>query len=87
MTPDALLRPHPRETLRWLRRRLGLSQLHLADVLDVSHTTVSRWETQHHARSPRHRAQLAARLAPHLATPAEQAVARSLGRGEAAGGA
>jgi hypothetical protein len=36
MTPDELLRLYPRETLRWLRGWLGLSQMALADELDTN---------------------------------------------------
>ena len=82
MTPDELLRLYPRETLRWLRRRLGLSQLAFALHLEVSSTTLGRWEARRHGISDAHRAQLAALLAPHLATPEGAAFARSLGRGE-----
>jgi len=70
MTPDELLRRYPRETLRWLRRRLGLSQLGLALELELGSSTVSAWEAHHQGISPQHRAALAALLAPHLATAA-----------------
>lgn len=68
MTPDALLQRHQRETLRWLRGRLGLSQLAFAALLAVDLTTVSRWESRHHAISDEHRGRIAALLAPHLTT-------------------
>ena len=83
MTPDELLRLYPRETLRWLRRRLGLSQVALALDLGVSTAAVGWWESRRQGISPTHRARLAALLAPHLATPEGAAFARSLGRGEA----
>jgi transcriptional regulator with XRE-family HTH domain len=83
MTPDELLRLYPRETLRWLRRRLGLSQLRFALDLGVSPTTLGSWEARRHGLSDAQRARLAALLAPHLATPEGEAFARSLGRGEA----
>ena len=83
MTPDELLRRYPRETLRWLRRRLGLSQLSLAPHLGVNPKTLANWEARRHGIADKPRAQLAALLAPHLATPAGEAFARSLGRGAA----
>ena len=82
MTPDELLRRYPRETLRWLRRRLGLSQLAFAQHIGAATETVAAWEARRHGLSDDHRAQLAALLAPHLATPEGAAFARSLGRGE-----
>ena len=81
MTPDELLRLYPRETLRWLRRRLGLSQFAFALEIGVGATTLGNWEARRHGLSDAHRAQLAALLAPHLATPEGEAFARSLGRG------
>ena len=81
MMPEELLRVYPRETLGWLRGWLGLSQQYLADILNVVPTAVSRWETGHHAIAPQHRAQLAALLAPHLATPEGAAFTQSLRRG------
>ena len=83
MTPDELLRRYPRETLRWLRGRLGLSQMRFAVRLHVGISTVAAWEGQHRSISADDRARLAALLAPHLATPEGEAFARSLGRGEA----
>jgi DNA-binding XRE family transcriptional regulator len=83
MTPDELLRLYPRETLRWLRRRLELSQEAFAELADARTDTVGAWESRRHGIGPRHRARLAALLAPHLATPEGEAFARSLGRGEA----
>ena len=80
MTPDDLLRRYPRETLRWLRRRLGLRQQALAKYLGTVTETVAAWEARV-AISPLHRARLAALLAPHLATPEGEAFVRSLGRG------
>ena len=47
MDPEELLRLYPRETLRWLRRRLGLSQRGLARALGVSAGAVQRWEARH----------------------------------------
>ena len=81
MTPDELLRLYPRETLCWLRRRLGLSQQAFAERIDVRPDTVGAWESRRHGIGPDHRARLAALLAPHLATPEGEAFARSLGRG------
>jgi transcriptional regulator with XRE-family HTH domain len=81
MTPEELLRLYPRETLRWLRGRLGRSQLQFALDLGVGPTTIGGWEARRHAISDAHRAWLATLLAPHLATPEGQAFARSLGRG------
>ena len=86
MTPDELLRRYPRETLRWLRGRLGLRQWDLAIHLGTTGKTVGRWESRTYAISPAYRARLVVLLAPHLATPEGEAFARSLGRGEAAEG-
>ena len=80
MTPDELLRRYPRETLRWLRRRLQLSQLDFALQVGVSPRAVGSWESRRYGLSDEHRAQLAALLAPHLATPEGAAFARSPGR-------
>jgi transcriptional regulator with XRE-family HTH domain len=84
MTPDELLQRHPRETLRWLRGRLGLSQEVLAERVGTDLKTVSVWERQRRAISPRKRARLAALLAPSLATPEGEAFVRSLGHGDEA---
>jgi DNA-binding transcriptional regulator YiaG len=86
VTPDELLRLYPRETLRWLRRRLKLSQLDFALDHGIESSTLSAWESRRYSISPPHRARLAALLAPHLATPEGEDFARSLGRGEAAEG-
>ena|SRR5690349_12725215 len=83
MMPEELLRRYPRETLRWLRGRLGLSQLDLAIQLGTTGKTVGRWEARTYAISPAYRTRLVERLAPQLATPEGAAFARSLGRGEA----
>jgi DNA-binding transcriptional regulator YiaG len=85
MTPDELLRLYPRETVRWLRRRLGLSQLALADRLGANFNTVPNWESRRHAPSTAYREQLAALLAPHMATSEGEAFVRSLGRDGACG--
>jgi hypothetical protein len=81
MTPDELLRLYPRETLRWLRRQLELTQLALGLLVGTGGRQVARWEARHVGISPRYRARLAALLAPHLATPEGAAFARSLTRG------
>ena len=86
MTPEELLRLYPRETLRWLRGRLGLSQLAFAVSLRVSVSALGSWEERRVAISPRYRARLAALLAPYLATPAGEAFARSLTAGDAGAG-
>ena len=86
MTPEDLLRLYPRETLRWLRRRLGMGQPDLARYLGADTETVAAWEARGAALAPLHRARLATLLAPHLGTPAGAAFARSLGRGEDAEG-
>ncbi len=83
MTPDELLRRYPRETLRWLRGRLSVSQPGLATRVGVTPQTVAVWEARRKALAPHNRARLAALLAPHLATPEGEAFAGSLGRGEA----
>ena len=86
MTPDELLRHHPRETLRWLRGRLGLSQMAFAERIAVSPQTLGAWEARLRTMGSASRARLAELLAPHLATPEGAAFARSLGRGEGEGG-
>ena len=83
MSPDELLRRYPRTTLRWLRGRLGLSQLSLAVLLNAAPTTVAGWEAGRHAISPARRLQLAAFLAPHLATDEGADFVRSLGATDA----
>jgi transcriptional regulator with XRE-family HTH domain len=82
MTPDELLRRYPRETLRWLRGRLGVSQLDLALDLGTDVGSVSRWETGRSAIGPTNRRRLAALLAPQLATEAGAAFLTSLGEEE-----
>ncbi len=49
MTPEELLRRYPRETLRWLRRRLGRSQLQFALETNLARTLLThvcryRWQ-------------------------------------------
>ena len=83
MTPDELLRLYPRETLRWLRRRLGMSQRASAYHVGVSPAALGHWEVRRNGIAPQYRERLVALLAPHLATAEGQAFARSLGRGEA----
>jgi DNA-binding transcriptional regulator YiaG len=83
MTPDELLRLYPRETLRWLRRRLKLTQEAFAERAEVTTQAVVKWESRRHGISPAYRARLVALLAPHLATLEGESFARSLGRGEA----
>ena len=85
MTPEELLPRHPRETLRWLRRRLGLPQRGLVVRLGASRSAVEGWEAGRQAISAAYRARLAALLAPHLATPEGEGFARSLGRDREAG--
>ncbi len=82
MTPDDLLRLYPRETLRWLRRRLALGQIDPALRLGVSTAAVGWWESGRRGITPAHQAQIIALLAPHLTTPEGEAFVRSLGRGE-----
>ena len=84
MMADELLRLHPRETLRWLRRRLGRSQLDLALEIGVGPTTLGSWEARRHGISDVPRAQLLALLAPQLATAEGVAFVRSLGHGDEA---
>ena len=85
MTPEELLRLYPRETLRWLRRRLSTSQPDLAARVGVAPQTVAAWEARRYGIAPHNRARLAAMLAPRLATPEGEAFARSLGREDADG--
>jgi hypothetical protein len=82
MTADELLRRYPRETLRWLRRRLGLTQLALSLELDAYDGAVGHWESRKQGISPAYRTRLAALLAPHLAMPEGQAFAPALGEEE-----
>jgi hypothetical protein len=86
VTPDALLRSHPRATLGWLRGRLGLSQEAFAARLGTSWETMAGWERLGRAIAPHHHRRLVALLATHLATPEGEAFVRAIGRGEAAGG-
>ena len=83
MTPDELLWWHPRETVRWLRGQLSVSQPGLAARVGVRPHAVSTWETRHKAIGPASRERLAALLAPYLATPEGEAFAQSLRRDEA----
>jgi hypothetical protein len=85
MTPEELLRRYPRETLRWLRRRLGMGWPDLTQYLRTTLGTVAAREARGAGIAPLRRAHLAALLAPHLATPEGAAFARSLGRGEGGG--
>jgi len=86
MTPDELLRVYPRETLRWLRGRLGLSQEAFAAQVGVDPTTAARWEAGHAPiRRRGTRARLAALLAPHVATDEGAAFVQALERGAAPG--
>ena len=82
MTPEELLRRYPRETLRWLRGRLGLSQRAFAYHVGVSPAALGHWEIGRNGIAPQYRARLVTLLAPHLATPEGEAFAQSLGRGE-----
>ena len=79
MTADELLQRYPRETLRWLRGRLGLSQLALARQLGADITSVNGWEAGRHRISRAHRVRLVPLLAPELATEAGRAWLRTLG--------
>ncbi len=79
MTPDELLRRYPRETVRWLRGRLGLSQLAFAGHLGVAPQTVTKWETGRGDISPFYRWRLVPLLAPQLATEAGRAWLSTLG--------
>jgi len=79
MTADELLQRYPRETLRWLRVRLGLTQLNLALALGTDVASASRWETGRLPIGPRNRARLVPLLAPELATDAGRAWLRTLG--------
>ena len=79
MTPDELLVRYPRETLRWLRGRLGLTQLAFGLHIGVSANTVVRWEAGRHGIGPTHRACIVPLLAPYLHTAAGRAWLRTLG--------
>ena len=86
MTPDELLRLYHRETLRWLRGRLGESQLAFAAHLGAATVTVADWETGRAAPSLPYHRRIVRLLALQLVTPEGAAFARSLGRGEDAEG-
>jgi len=45
LTKSMAYRPPGREGFRWLRRRLGLSGVEVAELLGTTPETVSRWET------------------------------------------
>jgi len=47
------------ERILRFRRRLGLSQAQLAEMLDVKRSTVVGWEYDKHLPTPRHRTDLA----------------------------
>ena len=64
MTPDELLRRYPRETLRFLRRRLGMCQLYFGPDLGISPKTLGSWGARRHRISEECRARSAALLAP-----------------------
>jgi DNA-binding XRE family transcriptional regulator len=81
MTPDELLRRYPRETLRWLRRRLDVGQRGLGLLVGANSRSVAGWEAGQQPISPQYHGRLAALLAPRLATPEGAAFVRSLGRG------
>jgi transcriptional regulator with XRE-family HTH domain len=81
MTPDELLLLYPRETLRWLRRRLGMSRADLARYLQATTAPVADWEAGAMVIAPLYHARIAALLAPHLATPEGEAFVHSLARG------
>ena len=78
MISDELLGRYPRETLRWLRGQLRMSQEVFAEHLDVIPQTVAAWETRRHAIAPRNRERIAPLLAPQLATPEGMAFARAI---------
>ena len=79
MTPDELLQRYPRETLRWLRGRLGLSQLAFALHLEANVTSVQDWERGRYGISPTNRTRLVPLLVPHLATAEGRAWLAALG--------
>jgi transcriptional regulator with XRE-family HTH domain len=83
MTPEDLLRLYPRETLRWLRGRLGLTQQGFGLRLGIRRETIAAWEGGRDPIARPYLPQLAQLLAPHLATPEGEAFAQSLGRGTA----
>ena len=78
MTPEELLRRYPRETLRWLRGRLGLTRETFADGLGVAAGTIQKWEVGRPIGAETRR-RLAIVLERHLATPEGAAFARSRG--------
>ena len=74
MTADELLRRYPRETLRWLRDRLGLTRGAFARRVGVVPLTVRHWEDGRHSLSPHSRARVSPLLAPYLVTPEGEAL-------------
>ena len=79
MTPDELLRLYPRETLRWLRGRLGLSQLAFALRIGGNLKSVSNWESRRAGISPLYQRRIVPLLPPYLETDAGAAFLASLG--------
>jgi hypothetical protein len=63
------------ELLRWLRRRLQLSQPDLAVRLGIDIATVAGWEQLCHGIPPWNHDWLGQLLTPHLATPVGEASA------------
>jgi hypothetical protein len=87
MTPEELLRLYPRETLRWLRGRLGLSQPEMGALVAAAPMTVASWENgRSTVRLARNRRRIVPLLASHLATPEGAAFVQSLGCGGGQGG-
>ena len=82
MTPEALLLHHQRETMRWLRGQLGLSQAVFARWLGATPTAAGDYEAGRRPPPLGHRLRLAQVLAPRLATAEGRAFVHALGRGE-----
>lgn len=65
---EELLIAHPEEAVRWLRGRLGMSQLRLALLLGVSPSSGAKWERGRSGLQLRTRRSVAQLLGPLLDT-------------------
>ena len=81
MTPDEVLQRHPGETLRWLRGRLGLSQLAFAARVEASTKAVQGWERGRSRISLPYHRRIVPLLVPHLHSDEGRAWLAALGAG------
>ena len=86
MTPDGVLQRYPRETVRWLRGRLGLTQLVFAARVGTSIKTVQGWEQGRTRIGLPYHQRLVRLLVPHLHTEAGRAWLATLGEERASDG-